>query len=90
MLVRAERHETGWPLWWVPTKDEIKPHPYNGLIECWIKDANFVDGAHSDFWRASPEGLFFSVRGHVEDVGDRVGVEPGSVFEVGVPIWRLD
>jgi hypothetical protein len=93
ILVRAERHETGYPLWWVPTKEEIKPRPFDGLIECWIKDAPYQDGAHSDFWRASPTGLFFSVRGHVEDAYGKLspgsGIQPGTVLDVRVPIWRV-
>jgi hypothetical protein len=93
ILVRAERHETGWPLWWVPTKEELKPRPVDGLIECWIKDATYTDGAHSDFWCASPSGLLFSVRGHIEDAYAQLStgslIQPGTVFDVGVPIWRV-
>jgi hypothetical protein len=93
LLVRAERHETGWPLWWVPTKDEIKPYPFDGLIECWMKDAHYRDGSHSDFWRASPNGQLFTLRGHVEDayhlLSPASDVKPGTLFDPTIPIWRL-
>ena len=81
-------HETGWPPWWVPTPEEIRPYPYNGLVECWLAETTFPDAAHSDFWRASPEGKMFLLRGYQEDgVPDRV--KPGTVFDLTVPIWRV-
>jgi transcriptional regulator with XRE-family HTH domain len=90
MLPQATIRYTGWPEFWVPTKESIKPRPVDGVIECWIGgDLSRVrDGAHSDFWRISPDGKAFLIRGLQED-GQDYGVEPGTVFDITTPTWRL-
>jgi hypothetical protein len=48
------------------------------------------DAAHSDFWRVSPKGLAFLMRGYQED-GPEVqarGFEPGKAMDATVPVWR--
>ncbi|MCL4459746.1 MAG: ATP-binding protein [Chloroflexi bacterium] len=88
ILTVVQGHETGWPPWWVPTRDEIGPYPYNGLIECWLVNTRFNDAAHSDFWRASPKGMMFLLRGYQEDcVPDQF--EPGTRFDLTLPVWRV-
>ena len=88
ILQKVEGHETGWPPWWVPTRKEIAPYPYNGLIECWLAETSFGDAAHSDLWRASPKGMMFLLRGYQEDsVPDKL--EPGTRFDLTVPVWRV-
>jgi hypothetical protein len=87
ILRQVSGHETGWPPWWVPTRDGIGPYPINGIIECWIKESRFADGAHSDFWRASPEGRLFLVRGHHED--SEGGFEPGAALVYSSAIWEV-
>ena len=86
-LERAEGHETGWPVWIVMNSEDLTPYPHSGAIECWLhRDER--DGAHSDFWRASPDGRLFLLRGYQEDSGENK-VPPGSAFEIGLPIWRV-
>lgn len=53
----VQGHETGWPPWWVPNREDWRPHPYNGVIECWMREDHDKthEGASSDFWRASPQ-----------------------------------
>ena len=80
-------HETGWPPWWSPTKKEIAPYIYDDLVECWLKDTHFSDGAYSDFWRASPSGLMFLLRGYQEDSAK--DIEPGTIFDLTLPVWRI-
>ena len=88
ILERAQGRESGWPPWWVPQRDDIKPYPYGGLIECWMAKSYFSDVAHADFWRASPQGLMFLLRGYEEDgVPDRFS--PRTVFDLTIPIWRI-
>ena len=87
VLDQVKGNETGWPPWWVPTRREIAPYVFNELIECWLKDTYSVDGAHSDFWRASPSGLMFLLRGYQED-SEAKGVEPGTIFDLTLPVWR--
>jgi hypothetical protein len=92
------RH-TGWPPFWYPTREGIKPYPINGAVECWLggdpdTSVTHRDAAHSDFWRIHPEGLAFLLRGFEEDgidakriVGDLS--HAGRVFDVMLPVWRV-
>lgn len=80
--------ESGWPAWWVPTRPEIAPRPYRGEIECWLRDTYFKDPAHSDFWRVSPKGMLYLLRGYQEDGNDWRG-KPGRDLEVNLPLYRV-
>jgi hypothetical protein len=87
ILRRVAGHETGWPPWWYPTRPEIAPYSYNGLVECWLVESHSEDAAHSDFWRASPIGKMFLLRGYQED--SQEGIQPGSILGFTLPIWRV-
>lgn len=86
------RH-TGWSPWWVPTRPGIEPYVRDGAVECWLGrdgDRAFTDAAHADFWRVSPKGFGFLLRGYDED-GPKVagrGFVAGQAFDLTVPIWR--
>ena len=91
---------TGWPPFLYPTQEGIKPYPVNGAVECWLGDdpgtpAERRDPAHADFWRITPNGCAYLLRGYQEDSGDRQwaglqgNVEPGTVFDVTLPVWRV-
>lgn len=83
---------TGWPPWWVPTREGIRPYPSAGGIECWLggdSDNQFRDAASSDFWRASPKGLFFLLRGYDEDGQHIEPDKPGTIMSIVVTIWRV-
>ena len=87
ILREAVGRETGWPVWWYPTNPELRPYPKNGSIECWLKNVRFEDAAHSDFWKVSPDGRLFLLRGYQED--DPEKIEPGTAFDVEIPSWRI-
>lgn len=88
ILRKVKGHETGWPPWLIPTKKEISPYPFNGLIECWMIDTILSDPAHSDFWRASPKGMMYLLRGYQEDSSpDRL--KPGTILDLTLPVWRV-
>jgi transcriptional regulator with XRE-family HTH domain len=103
MLTDAAGNETGWPPWWVPTREGITPYTFDDMIECWLAEPEAPppgpddwlrtalgpkDGAHADFWRASPAGHLFLARGYQED--GRQGSTPGEQLDfTTVPIWRL-
>jgi hypothetical protein len=89
ILRKIKGHETGWPAWWVPSNPEIAPYAYEGNIECWLGEGVrvFQDAAHSDFWRASPQGMMFLLRGYQED-GEDNKFEPGTILDLTIPIWR--
>jgi len=99
VLREVRGHETGWPPWWIPSRKEIAPYPYDEVIECWLVDLHsssifgparsdvFRDSGHSDFWRASPKGMMFLLRGYEEDSDPHS--EPGTMVDVILPIWRV-
>ncbi|WP_258359418.1 AlbA family DNA-binding domain-containing protein [Moorella sulfitireducens] len=92
LLREVKGHESGWPPWWVPTRDPIKPYPYGDVVECLIAEPERLsDGAHSDFWRASREGKLFLIRGYQEDSYDAQhrGIQPGTIVDLVLPIWRV-
>ncbi len=88
---------TGWPPWWVPTRPEIEPYARDGALECWLGDdpsapqRGLHDAAHADFWRITPDGLAFLLRGYEED-GDRAAearIQPGTCVDPTLPIVRV-
>jgi transcriptional regulator with XRE-family HTH domain len=93
VLAQTELRLTGWPVFWVPTREDLAPREVDGVIECWLKPgdegpprADF-DAAHCDFWRASPAGRMFLIRGYQEDSQETS--PPATLFDSGLPIWRL-
>lgn len=94
ILDTVRGHETGWPPWWVPTRADIKPYVYEASIECWLASEGDAtnkarDPAHADFWRASPEGKMFLVRGYQEDSTENERYKVGTIFDVTLPVWRV-
>lgn len=64
-------------------------------MECWLKQSTFRAPLQSDFWRASPEGLLYLVKGYMEDLAIWVQDEryplplPGTEFYVENPMWQV-
>lgn len=85
-LVAVEGRETGWPPWWVPTREGIQPEIRHSAIECWFRDDAVRNYGHSDFWRAEPELKLFLLRGYQED---GITGAPGSALDPVLPIWRM-
>ncbi len=82
------RH-TGWPLFVMMTRPENRPYISGGDIECWVPRNGEDHGAgHSDFWRASPDGKFFNIRGYQEDE-ERNRRRGANAFDITVPTWRV-
>lgn len=81
---------SGWPPFWIPTKPALRPMIEEGVLECWLgrpdADRVFNDPAHSDFWQVTREPFAFLQRGYQEDGPDTV--EPGTIFDLTLPIWR--
>lgn len=97
VLQRSVTRHTGWPPFWYPTREGIRPYSFDGSVECWLggdsDGAQDRDPGHADFWRIAPEGLAFLMRGFQEDGmdgqrGGRRVVQPGSAFDVTLPVWR--
>ena len=96
-VLRDAPRLTGWNTWWVPTRQAIKPYPSDGAIECWLggdtseHHQEHRDAASSDFWRITPDGRAFLLRGYQED-GDKAAqakIQPGTCLDQTLPIWRI-
>jgi hypothetical protein len=99
VLRASEVRWSGWPPFWYPTRAGIAPYPIDGLVECWLGADDQTppeqrDPGHSDFWRVHPDGRAILIRGFQEDGSDgqRPGLEesqPGTLFDVTLPVWRV-
>lgn len=94
VLRRAQVPHTGWRMFWLPRREELKAHEESGVVECWLApgdkegfDRPFYDAAHCDFWRAAPSGRAFLMRGYQEDAQETI--PPGTIFDTTLPIWRV-
>jgi len=93
LLGKAEDRNTGWPMFQIPRREDVKPREIDGVLECWLApgdsgiDRRFYDAASCDFWRAAPAGRMFLIRGYQEDAQETF--PPGAIFDPGLPIWRL-
>ena len=80
--------ETGWPVWLVrDDPPEMRPHTAeSNTIECWLKQAGI--STFSDYWRASPDGRMFLLRG-IEEDDPFHRMLAGTIITVQLPIWRM-
>jgi hypothetical protein len=89
ILEQIKGRETGWPMWLVfRGRDGMSPRPADGTIESIFVDTVFQDPSHSDYWRASPAGRMFLLRGYEED-GEPERWPPGATFDFTLPVWRF-
>ena len=100
LLRKSVVRHSGWPPFWVPNPVEIAPYQSDSAVECWHgrqrQEGEQSDPAHSDFWRISPKGFAFLLRGYQEDslTPERHGalgrsVVPGQEFDLTIPVWRM-
>jgi hypothetical protein len=89
ILRDVQGHETGWPPWWIPSRQDWQPHPHEGTIQCWMLEdpVKERDAAFSDYWRASPHGLMFLLRGYQED--NIQSASPGTILDFTIPLYRV-
>jgi len=81
---------TGWTPFLELNKDPWAPYPHDNTIEAWVGrpiDNQYTSGARADFWRATPAGELYMIRGYTED--DLESVAPGTVIDVTLPVWRV-
>jgi hypothetical protein len=86
ILRSVQGHETGWPVWWVPDSERLAPYPLNGTIECWLVNSSWGNASDSDYWRASPLGSMFLLRGYQEDEDPKFA---GTFLDLTIPVWRV-
>jgi hypothetical protein len=65
---RAECHNTGWPMAWVPTKPELAPKPLKDGIRVVIH-STFL-GEMFDYWSMRRDGSYFFLRTLAEECID--------------------
>jgi hypothetical protein len=84
------RH-TGWGPFVTINRRELAPHIADDAIQAWIglpePDRVPRTPNHCDFWRVSPAGRFFLMRGFDEDGAE--GKQPGRLFDITLPVWRV-
>ena len=85
LLQQNVGHETGWPMW---NTRFGRPRNAEGVIENWLPWHIKIDGGSADYWRATPDGRFFLLRGYQEDT-EMERLEPGTAVETTLPIWRV-
>lgn len=83
---------TGWTPFLEMNTQGWKPYPHENFVEAWVgrrvrNDWMSRDPSHCDFWRATPEGKLYTIRGYAEDGLDRYPA--GQVFDVTLPVWRI-
>jgi hypothetical protein len=91
MREASRTRHTGWGPFVQLTRPQLEPRPVDGNVEAWLGpidvDRATRDAGHCDFWRASPAGLLFLMRGYEEDAEQRF--RPGTIIDFTLPIWRV-
>lgn len=82
---------TGWGPFVSLTRLDLAPNIVDDAIEAWLGVPEAPRGdrsaEHCDFWRASRRGFFVLQRGYDEDSFENV--EPGTLLDMTMPIWRV-
>jgi len=90
MLAAAEVRFS-WPHWPVYTREELRPAPVDDTIECWLgrrENADVSAPDELDYWRVSPTGKAYSIRGLNEDSHPDLG-QPGAGLDISAGTRRL-
>ena len=83
LLSSAVARHSGLPPFRVPTDPSRAPYLCDETIECWMEGLL----PPSEFWKASPDGKMFLIRGLQEDFNDRV--PPKTILDADIPIYRM-
>ena len=88
------RRYTGWPILVVLHQPDVKPYIENDVIEASLIKTKFPNSAHADFWRVSPKGFIYLLRGYQEDSLESLSQspkqrKPGTGLDLTIPVWRL-
>ncbi len=85
---------SGWPPF-LEMDAEWAPYPYDGFIEAWVGRPTdrqiWNDPFHADFWRASVDGMLYTIRGYIEDgeLAEHRKRPPGTEFTNSVPCIKI-
>lgn len=93
LAVARQIRLTGWSTFLAMSTPEWAPYIHDDFIEAWVgcprvNEERTREPAHCDFWRATPDGKIYTIRGYTEDGLPR-HAEPGTVIDVTMPVWRV-
>lgn len=96
-LAVAQRVRTsGWPPFMDIGVADLNPYPYEGCIEAWLGKPSprniYSDPHYADFWRASPTGQLYLIRGYLEDgAASTVSRQrsPGATLALDISVIRV-
>ena len=87
---KATVRHTGWPPFWVPTRQEIRPRPVGKAIVCnlFTKEKWQTEPGHCDYWMVTNKARAVLIRGFQEDdISDKW--KRGTKFDITLPVWRI-
>ena len=84
LLAQISSRVSGWAPWYPSLPAPLDPHAYDNALECWTGTFNDIPFL-AEYWRASPQGLAFILRGYQED---RL-LAPGTQFSLPLPMIDL-
>lgn len=87
---------SGWPPFLDIGKEGEKPYASEGCIQAWLGNPSpkkiFNDPSHTDFWRASPSGQLYIIRGYGEDGAEwtkSLQHDPGTTLSLNIAVIRI-
>ncbi len=88
ILQKVKGRESNWAPWNVFSADDFKPYFSDNDIECWLARPAYRGPRQSHFWRVSPRGWMYLLRGYGEDEAG-ADTPPGSMFDIAWPVTLL-
>ena len=93
MRTADQTNLSGWPPFMDINIRGLSPRPHENSVEAWLGGPTpgrnrFSDPNCCDYWRASPDGKLYTIRGYDEDALDD-GTPPGCVLYVTLPFSRI-
>lgn len=87
LLSSTNPRYTGWPAWTDSRSfsQDKQPFTYQGFWESFI---NALDNGHLDYWRISPNGMFYLYRA-LQDDTSQSGPKPLKVLDFNLTILRV-
>lgn len=93
-VIEGLRRYTGWPILVVLHQTKTKPYIADGVLEASLIELQSPNSARADFWRVSPKGFIYLLRGYQEDALEMLTQttnqrKPGTGIDFTLPVWRV-
>lgn len=96
LAVAQSVRTSGWPPFLDIGVEGLSSYVHEGCIEAWLgfrSPRNIYSGPrHADFWRASPSGQLYLIRGYGEDDvsgGGSLQRDPGTILAIDITVIRV-